>query len=339
MNNNSTQFFSYISRKTFLRVLLASFLGSLVFLVILGLKADWINLYSDLNILWLMAASLGVALLQLINGYRLFRLIPPNVPHIEGSLSKSIKVMALFQVLLKVLPFRLGEMGFFWLMKKHINLQFKSSFGLFLTFRLWDLRIVAFSFLVFGGGLLNPKYSEGALFFILVGVLGLSLFVLSSARLIKVGEFFLRRASQIIPKYKKFSTLADTLAKTSIHLNHLEGLKTNILVGILSVILWVVYYAVFYCLLRAVGMQLAWHTIIAIASGSILISILPIQTLGGLGMLEFGQASLLILAGIPSSLATNASLAVGILFLSTCLIIPSSIVLIIKTTKKVSQKT
>lgn len=323
MPENEAKFFSYISKRAFVRLMVFSFLGSLILITILGLNANWKELVSNLSMPWLIVAGSGLALMQYVSGYRLYCLIPSDSSYSKTLYLDSVKIMALFQILLKILPFRLGEAGFFWLNKKFLRAPFETSLGIFLTFRLWDLRVVASCFLIFGGVVLDERFSWGRPFLLMVGVLSLALFTLSSIRLIRLGEWFFQRVSQITPRLHGAIKISETLSASISHLERLNSLKQNITIGALSFLMWFMYYAVIYSLFRAVGLDMNWYISIAIASGTVLIGILPVQTIGGLGLMEFGQASLLMLAGLSSSVAASKSLAVGLCFWGLCLIAPA----------------
>lgn len=316
-----------LSKKLFLRLLAISCLISLGFITILGINADWNTIFAELKPHWIGAAIAAMIFLQFISGYRLYQFLPSQETSSPSPILQSVKVMFLFQAILKLLPFRLGEAGFFWLSQKHLTLPFKDALGVFLGFRIWDLRVVALSFLLCGGMLLQDTVPWGKTVFIIVAVFAISVFMLSSIKLICLAERIFRTTYRFF-SFDWINKLTISLAEAAKNLTESRTFGSSLLNGVLSIITWGSYYMVFHCLYKSVGVDIHWTATIMVVSGMVLIGIIPIQTLGGIGLMEFGQASLLILAGLSSTVAASKSLAVGALFLGLCLGIPALLWLI-----------
>ena len=308
--------------KLFLRLLALSCLVSLAFIAVLGFKADWDAVFSGLDARWLAAAVAAMVLLQFISGYRLYRFLPGARQDGEGQILKSVKVMFLFQAAIKLLPFRLGEAGFFWLSKRYLDMPFRDSLGVFLGFRIWDLRVVALSFLLCGGMLLGDAVPGGKPLFAVVSAFGIGVFMLSSARLIRLAEYCFRAVFRIT-SFVWSQRLAASLSEAARTLDQCRSFMNSLANGVLSIVTWITFYAVFHCLYRSLGVDIGWNATIMVVSGMTLVGIIPIQTLGGIGLLEFGQASLLVLAGLTATEAAGKSLAAGALFLGLCLGVPA----------------
>lgn len=308
------------------RLVAVSVVGSLCLIAFLSMNADWKDVFSMIDIMWLAKAVVAMVLLQFLSGARLYNLIGGQDGRIEHPFFKSVRVMFVFQALLKLLPFRLGEVAFFWIVRKELGTPFRDNLGVFLNFRIWDLRIVAVSFLLFGGLLLRDKFAWGQTVFWIVGGFGVMLFALSSYRLVWLGELFFRSLHRSLPVLKaQTGKIADVLGESAGNLKEGNSLRSSVVTGLLSLLVWGVYFGVFYSLFQCVGIHIAWPMAVIVVSGTILVGILPIQTLGGIGLLEMGQASLLTLAGLSSSVAAAKSLAVGALFLGLCLAVPGAL--------------
>ncbi|WP_319543130.1 lysylphosphatidylglycerol synthase transmembrane domain-containing protein [uncultured Pseudodesulfovibrio sp.] len=327
MNKSSenARFLSQFPKKTFLRLVLLSVLVSLVFVGLLGIGADWENIDFSVDGSWLAGAVVSMILLQCLSGYRLYCLLLPQPQPVRHPLANSIRVMFLFQALLKLLPFRLGEAAYFWLMQRQLGTPFKDNLGVYLRFRIWDFRIIAMCFLLFGGLLLRHRVPWGDAAFLVVGVFGVALFVISSFRLVRFGEFVFRKLHGMIPFFQWTEGVAKTLAESAYSLEHVKNMRGSIMTGVQSALVWGMYFAVFYCLFKCVGIPIEWPVAVLVSSGSILIGILPIQTLGGIGLMEMGQASLLVLAGLSPSIAAGKSLTVGALFFGLCVVVPAGL--------------
>lgn len=295
---------------------------SLCLVAFLGVKADWGEIFAMVDIAWLANAVVAIAVLPFVSGVRLYSLLGQRISRIDYPLFRSVRVMFLFQAMLKILPFRLGEVAYFWVVRKELGMSFKDNLGIFLNFRIWDLRIVAVSFLCFGGLLMWDKFVWGQIAFWTVVGFGVVLFLLSPYRLVRLGELFFRGLHRVVPVLDRANKVADILGASAGCLKGANSLRSSAVTGLLSLLVWGVYFGVFYSLFRCVGVHIAWPMAVVVMSGTILVSILPIQTLGGIGLLEVGQASLFKMAGLPSSTAAAKSLAVGGLFWGLCLMIP-----------------
>jgi uncharacterized membrane protein YbhN (UPF0104 family) len=313
---------SQYSKKLLVRLVLLSGLISLALIVLLGVKADWSELFSTLRWEWLGAAAVMLIVMQFVSGYRLYSLLPETSTVQEGQYLNSVQVMFSFQALIKLLPFRLGEAAFFWVAQKNLGLSFRENLGVFLSFRIWDFRIVSLSFLLFGGLLFRDKVPWGQTAFIMVGGFGAFMFFLSSHKLTRLGEMAFRCLYRLA-SFKWADRFADALAEASASLKAMKSVRGSMVTGVLSGAVWLVYFVVFYSLFNCVGVPIGWAEAIVVVSGMILVGILPIQTIGGIGLLELGQASLLVLAGLSPTMAASKSLAVGALFLGLSLAVPA----------------
>ena len=320
--NETTGFLSQYSKKLLVRLVLLSGIVSLALIAFLGVKADWNALFSTLEWEWLGMAAVTLASMQFVSGFRLYCLLPETSASRNGQYLNSVQVMYSFQALLKILPFRLGEAAYFWVAQKKLGLAFKDNLGVFLSFRIWDFRIVALSFLLFGGLMLQDKVPWGQTLFGVVGAFGVMMFLLSSHTLARLGELFFRGLFKVVP-FRWANKAADALADAAVTLKAVKSVRGSVVTGLLSGAIWLLYFFVFYSLFNCVGVDIGWAQAIMVVSGMILVGILPIQTLGGLGLMELGQASLLVLAGLSTTMAASKSLAVGGLFFGLCLVVPA----------------
>lgn len=312
---------SQYSKKIFVRLVFVSGIVSLALVVFLGAKADWSELFSTLRWGWLVCAVGALAVLQFVSGYRLYCLLPKAAATRSGQYLNAVKVMYSLQALIKLLPFRLGEAAFFWLAHRNLGLSFQENLGVFLSFRIWDFRVVALSFLLFGGLLFQDKVPWGHSVFLVAGVGGVLLFSLSSYRLVRLGEEVFRCCHRLT-SFNWADRCAQSLNEAAASLEKMGSLRGSAVIGMQSGAVWIVYFFVFCSLYNCVGVPIGWAEAVVVVSGMILVGILPIQTIGGIGLVELGQASLLVLADIPPSMAASKSLAVGALFLGLCIAVP-----------------
>lgn len=320
----------------------AALISALITVALLGVVVwytDWDLLWSSLVAAspgWLCASVVLMIVLQFAAGLRLAYLLPTDTHQPKAIFGKSVEISFLYQALIKILPFRLGEAAFFWLVQQKIQTPFERNLGIFLHFRLWDFRIVATSFLVCGGWLVTTRYDKLTPYVIAAALLGSLFFMLSPAFLIGLAEKSFRLSSQIpgCAFLQKGETL---LASAKASLAEESTQRSAFVLFLMTLLIWSCYFSVFYCLMLAIGMDVSPFLTVAVVSGMTLTSIIPIQTVGGLGLIEIGQSSLYVLAGLSISEAASRSLTVSALFLLLCLVVPATLWVLLRVKESVAE--
>jgi len=182
------------------------------------------------------------------------------------------------------LPFRTGEISFFYILKNE-GVEISKSAVSFFTVRIFDayslIVLFVFSFLV--------------IFNIFLGIA----FILLSF----LGIIFLRLISKFI-KYEKFRQFREDVL----------DIKNVIILFVFSVFTLIFKFTAFYLVIPK-EINLDYFTaLFACASGD-LTTILPIHGIAGIGTYEGGFAGILILLGIDTTLAVSASVFVHLFML------------------------
>jgi uncharacterized membrane protein YbhN (UPF0104 family) len=149
-----------------------------------------------------------------------------------------------------------------------------------------------------------------------------ALFLVSPARIIRLLGW-LAGAMARLPGLDGLRRVGAEMDKARHHADSRRGLAEELCLCGLTVLVWSAYFGIFFCLMHGVGMDIDPVSAVAIVSGMTLVSIIPFQTIGGLGLVEIGQASLYVLAGYSAAEAATQSLAVSGLFLALCVVVPS----------------
>jgi len=204
---------------------------------------------------------------------------------------KLFRITAFNTVFNIFLPFRTGELSFFYMLKKE-NISISESAISFFTVRIFDA-ISLFS--VFGTAFLLLKgfYLYGFLLIILMPVFAV----------------FLKRLSSFI-KYEKL----EEFKKSKLTLKNIA-----VLYG-LSVITFFLKFSSFYLVLPE-GIDLSFIKAFFAAAAGDITTILPIHGIAGIGTYEGGYAGILILLGIEKEKALIASVFVHIFMLGGAAII------------------
>jgi uncharacterized membrane protein YbhN (UPF0104 family) len=314
-----------LDKRRLIKPVVISLLGSIALLAGVAWNADWKLLKASLSSvspLWLARAAVCLAILQFVNGIRLALLVSDKKKSALSVLAPSIEVSFLCQALIRVLPFRLGDLAFFVIANRKLNTSFEKNLGLFFRIKLWDLRVVATSFLICGGWVVAMEYASLKPYVVGAALLSCVLFMLSPVRILYpitklVGVLAL------LPGLGGFRHFSELLERSISSLKEEKHSLSEWILMLLTSAGWCIYYGTMYCLMQGLGMSIDLILAIAVASGMILISIVPIQTIGGFGLTEIGQSSLYLLGGLSTAEATSRSLAVSVLFLGLCLGVPA----------------
>ncbi|MBK3331579.1 flippase-like domain-containing protein [Persephonella atlantica] len=204
---------------------------------------------------------------------------------------KLFRITAFNTVFNIFLPFRTGELSFFYMLKKE-NIPFSESAITFFTVRIFDA-ISLFS--VFGAALLFLK--------------GFYLYAFLLIIVMPISAVILKHLSSVI-NYKKL----EEFKKSKLSLRNI-----TVLYG-LSVLTFFLKFSSFYLVLPA-GIDLGFVRAFFAASAGDVTTILPIHGIAGIGTYEGGYAGVLILLGIDKERALLASVFVHIFMLTGAAVI------------------
>lgn len=239
------------------------------------------------------------------------QLFTPNRP----DFATCLKVTAHYSVLLVLLPARLGEVGAVLLFRRYFRQRAGAAILSVITQRLFDLAVVGAIFLLSGVMVLrlSTAIEAYALAALLVTLLPLGLFYLDRP-LGGLARFLLRETR---PKTRLRTRFVRLLLQARIW--HRHGLSRRTLVyGIgLTAARWVFNLTGMALLFHALHLGLAPEASLWAATAYNLLAVIPVQTIGGIGVSEAGLAGLLVLLGKPLALAAGASILIRVALVLT----------------------
>ncbi len=198
---------------------------------------------------------------------------------------KLFKITSFNTVFNIFLPFRTGELSFFYMLKKE-NIPFSESAVSFFTVRIFDAVSL---FTVFG-----------ASFFVLKGYTLLAILLLVGMPL----SFYILKWGVALTKIEKLKNFS----KETLHLKNL------LVLYILSILTFASKFTGFYFVLPR-GLNLSFTESFFASSAGDLTTVLPIHGIAGIGTYEGGFAGVLIFLGIEKETALLASVFVHIFIL------------------------
>ena len=281
--------------------------AALVSLGLLGLvvaQVDWAQAATMLrNISWVFLGGAFVFLVAegVATALRLW-LFAQRTP----CLSEALKANAWYVLLLVVLPARLGEIAAVVVLERCLGQKYGAAAMSILTQRLYDVMVLGVVFLIalLGLGDFIDKEIMGVA---ALGLIGLALFVL--VRL----EMFLTWAAILFKKMPR--SLYRLILQGRIYSRHKLQRRDIPMALFFTALKWVSNLGALVCLFMALHLGLGMFENVTVAAAYNFLAIIPLQTIGGIGVGEAGLALLLIGMGLTASMAAGASLMIRFVIL------------------------
>ncbi len=249
-----------------------------LFYKVIGIE-KFLKFFSELNPLNILTAFL------LYTGSYITRTFRWKIVLSIKEFKKLFKITAYNTVFNIFLPFRTGEISFFYMLKKE-NIPLSETAVSFFSVRVFDA-ISLFS------------------------VFGISLFLFWGKPVLSVLVFILAPFSflffQILLRYIKHEKVQE-FGKTKLNLKNISALY------LLSVFTFLLKFTAFYLVLPE-GIDLSFTEAFLASSAGDITTILPIHGIAGIGTYEGGYAGILVLFGIDKQTAILGSVFVHIFML------------------------
>ncbi len=228
-------------------------------------------------------------------------------PHSEKTVAPYLRVTAIHQLLLMVLPFRMGELSYPVLMRRHLGRAVPHGVGDLVLVRLLDLVLAG---TCFGLGLLAlPRLAAaGNEMLVIAGVvvaLG-SWGVLKLPPAIHLSRSLLLGLSRVAPMSSPRS--ARRFMRELDHSIRRIGRKTLAVAAALSIALTAVGVVRIYFLFAAFRLETGLLASALLLGASNLLGLIPLHGFGGLGPKQAGMAGILVLLGFASTTAASLTL-------------------------------
>ncbi|MFH1072205.1 MAG: lysylphosphatidylglycerol synthase transmembrane domain-containing protein [Nanoarchaeota archaeon] len=274
----------------------------------------------NISLSWLLVAFLLYIFTTWLKGIR-WRVILKNVI----SLKDSFSMMGFSSMFINLLPFRLGEFGMPYLLKKK-GIKLRNSLSYLIILRLFDF--VSLVILFFLGLLLvGEAFRLPPLAYILIiiafvlMIFALFAIIFFPAQLLGILK---RILSRIVPLNTKNSACAKFLFKAELvsqEMAHLQ--KATILVNLffLSLITWFLGVINLQIFLVSMGIAFPFTKTLLAITFQVLLSNLPIQGLAGFGTYEGFWALGFVLLGMDKSTAIISGLNSHLLLLLMTIIL------------------
>ena len=229
------------------------------------------------------------------------------------SLTAAIRVTAWHGVWVMVLPLRLGEVGWVLAMRNAYGWNPATTVVCALIQRLLDLAVVAAFLLLampaaFGlgqdGAPLIAAAAVAACGAALAGIMTLRFWLRLTARLVIAAGRPRGWRLRVLRHLRQGRRWLDSM-------QHRRILRLCLLPTALT---WTAVFGAYWLICQAVGLQAAAVEVLFASAGSVVLTALPVQSIGGFGLLEAGLTGILAWFGAPADTAAAAALTIRLTY-------------------------
>jgi glycosyltransferase 2 family protein len=304
--------------------LILSFLITAVITFVLLLQISLKDLYILLKTVdpgWATLGVVGYFLALFFRALRFKRLVySKDIP-----LSDLVRNTVFYHFSLMVLPSKLGELSYPYLLNKISGRNMTEGLASLIASRVYDLFIILMIFLFVSIGfqsfLKNNLWVILFLVCFLIGLMFLTLFYMSS---------LLKGLSNLLEKISTRTQLRNAKSYLWVQrkMNEMAGdfyaiktRKSYFAVSLTSFVSWGMIFWMFYAFLRGFGIEISFLKMAFGSTIAVIANALPISGIGNWGTLEAGWAAGFLMVGLSKEKAIATGFGVHIIIFVTCAII------------------
>jgi len=281
---------------------------------------DLVRVIKKIDFTWLVLAFLSYILLYIFRALR-FKLLLDN----KIKSWRIFDIVCLHNLLINILPLRSGELSYLYLIKKTGQIKTGQNISSLIVARFFDflaIIILIFISLCFVCQSISQRILINILLvglFIFLFLIILSFLVLFKTAMIKKPADYLIERTFL----KKLKIMKFIRQKTDEVLEAIQALKSKKIFSFLflgSLSIWLLFYLVDFLLLKGLGLNMGFWSVVFATSFVILMAISPIQGIAGFGTAETGWVIGLVILGFPKETAIVSGFALHLLGLFLAII-------------------
>lgn len=308
-----------LSKRLILSILIT--VGIIVILLLQISLKDLYALLRTIDPLWAVLGSIAYFLATLFRTLRFKWLL-----HSKGiPFPDLFRITAFYHLSLMVLPSKLGELSYPYLLKKISAMNFTEGLASLIVSRVYDFFIILMILLFVSIGFQGLFKVNPSLFILLItlliGFMVLGLFYMStclkclSNSLGRLSNWTgSRNARFVLWIRKKISDMAEDFYA-------IKARKTYFPVCVTSLASWVMIFCTFYAYMKGFGIDIPFTKMIFGSTVGVIANALPISGIGNWGTMEAGWAAGFLMVGLSKEKAIATGFGVHIIIFIVCAII------------------
>lgn len=243
-------------------------------------------------------------------------LLPP-----ESSKALLFPIVLVHYAALNIIPARLGELSYIYLLKKVNNVSTGTSVSNLLLARVFDQLTMSVLFLASSYALqLSSPWLQAVRLGVSLLLMAMGVLLLLLLAYKDVCIRWLQRVFQFlhVSHYAGIRKVIGVMGDIVTALGAIQVKQRAVRVAGLSVLIWLSIFGQNYCLLHAFQVDLSYAGVIWASTCLILLSALPIHMFSGVGIHEISWVFLALELGIPKNIAITSAFGsrlISILFL------------------------
>lgn len=269
---------------------------------------------------WAILGSTGYFLAILFRALRYKWLIHSR----DIPLSELFRISVFYHLSLMVLPSKLGELSYPYLLNKISGMSITEGMASLIASRVYDFFIFLMIFLFASIGF--QSFFKIHIFFIIflsafsIGLTLLVFFYMSN--LLRLFSILMGRISQRIgtKSSKPFQWIQRKIHEIAEDFYAIKARKTYFPVTLTSLVSWITIFWMFYAFLRGFGIEISFLKVVFGSTIAVLANALPISGIGNWGTLEAGWAAGFLMVGLSKEKAIATGFGVHIVIFVVCVV-------------------
>ena len=282
---------------------------------------DLYTLFRTIDPLWAALGSIAYLLANLFRALRFKWLIhSKDIP-----LSDLFRVTAFYHLSLMVLPSKLGELSYPYLLNKIGGMNMTEGLASLITSRVYDFFIILIIFLFASIGFqsffnIHPFFLI-LLVIVLIGFIFLIFFYMSSF-LSWFSNVLVKIAKRVgFKNQKSFLWIQRKMNEMAEDFYAIKARRTYFPVSLASLASWFMIFWTFYAYMKGFGIEIPLTKMLFGSTIGVIANALPISGIGNWGTLEAGWAAGFLIVGLSKEKAIATGFGVHILVFIICAII------------------
>jgi len=291
-----------------------------VLLLQISLK-DLSALLRTINPLWAALGSIAYLLAILFRALRFKWLL-----HSKGiPFSDLFRITAFYHLSLMVLPSKLGELSYPYLLKKINGMNVTEGLASLIVSRVYDFFVILVILLFVSVGFEGLFEVHPFLIILLVALLlGFVVFALSYM------SSFLRWFSNVLGRISNWTGsrnvrlvlwMQEKMSDIAEDFYAIKARRTYFPVSVTSLASWVMIFCTFYAYMKGFGVDIPFTKMIFGSTVGVIANALPISGIGNWGTLEAGWAAGFLMVGLSKEKAIATGFGVHIMIFIVCALI------------------
>jgi uncharacterized protein (TIRG00374 family) len=308
-----------LSKRLILSILIT--VGILFVLLLQISLKDLCTLLRTIDPLWAALGSIAYLLATLFRALRFKWLIYSKTI----SFSDLFRITAFYHLSLMVLPSKLGELSYPYLLKKISAMNITEGLASLIVSRVYDFFIILVILLFVSIGFQGLFKVHPFLIILLVALLiGFIIFALSNM------SSFLRRFSNVLGRISNWTGsrnvrlvlwMQEKMSDMAEDFYAIKARRTYFPVSVTSLASWVMIFFTFFAYMKGFGVDIPFTKMIFGSTVGVIANALPISGMGNWGTWEAGWAAGFLMVGLSKEKAIATGFGVHIIIFIVCALI------------------